>query len=56
MRGPVLLSHFFFASDQIGNKGAYIVFKADCKPDIRQFDSVPHPRVPPMAYGSPYGM
>ncbi len=30
--------------DQIGNKGAYIIFKADCKPDIRTFEAVPHPK------------
>lgn len=42
--------------DQIGNKAAYIIFKEDCKPDIRQFESVPHPKVPPMAYSSPFSM
>jgi serine/threonine-protein phosphatase 5 len=48
----------FSDCDQIGNKAAYIIFKADCKPDIRQFDAVPHPKVPLMAYGnsSPFGM
>ncbi len=31
--------------DQIGNKAAYIIFKADGKPDIRTFEAVPHPKV-----------
>jgi serine/threonine-protein phosphatase 5 len=40
--------------DQIGNKGAYIIFKQDCVPDIRQFTHVPHPKVPVMAFSSPF--
>lgn len=37
--------------DQMGNKGAYIVFKgSDMKPDIKTFAAVEHPKVPPMAY------
>lgn len=39
--------------DQMGNKGAFIRFKApDMKPDIVTFSSVPHPNVMPMAYAS----
>lgn len=37
--------------DQMGNKGAFIIFKgSDMKPDIRTFLAVEHPKVPPMAY------
>ncbi|EAR82479.1 serine/threonine protein phosphatase superfamily protein, putative (macronuclear) [Tetrahymena thermophila SB210] len=37
--------------DQMGNKGAYIIFKgSDMKPDIKTFSAVEHPKVPPMAY------
>ncbi|XP_077251067.1 serine/threonine-protein phosphatase 5-like [Tasmannia lanceolata] len=39
--------------DQMGNKGAFIRFKApDMKPDIVSFSAVPHPDVKPMAYAS----
>lgn len=39
--------------DQMGNKGAFIRFKApDLKPDIVSFSAVPHPDVKPMAYAS----
>ncbi|EGR31107.1 protein phosphatase catalytic subunit, putative [Ichthyophthirius multifiliis] len=37
--------------DQMGNKGAYIIFKgSDMKPIIKQFTAVEHPKVPAMAY------
>lgn len=39
--------------DQMGNKGAFIRFKAPhLKPDIVTFPSVPHPNVMPMAYAN----
>ncbi|ERN14145.1 serine/threonine-protein phosphatase 5 [Amborella trichopoda] len=39
--------------DQMGNKGAFIRFKApDLKPDIVSFSAVPHPDVKPMAYAN----
>lgn len=39
--------------DQMGNKGAFIRFKApDLKPDVVSFSAVPHPDVKPMAYAS----
>ena len=38
--------------DQMGNKGAFIRFKADMKPNFTQFTAVPHPNVPPMRYAS----
>ncbi|ONK66914.1 uncharacterized protein A4U43_C06F13420 [Asparagus officinalis] len=39
--------------DQMGNKGAFIRFKApELKPDIVSFSSVPHPDVKPMAYAN----
>lgn len=39
--------------DQMGNKGAYIKFKApEFKPDIKTFSAVPHPDVRPMAYAN----
>ncbi|XP_058100981.1 serine/threonine-protein phosphatase 5 [Magnolia sinica] len=39
--------------DQMGNKGAFIRFKApEMKPDIVSFDAVPHPDVKPMAYAN----
>ncbi|XP_077226948.1 serine/threonine-protein phosphatase 5-like [Tasmannia lanceolata] len=39
--------------DQMGNKGAFIRFKApDMKPDIVSFSAVPHPDVKPMAYAN----
>ncbi|KAI5068358.1 hypothetical protein GOP47_0016703 [Adiantum capillus-veneris] len=39
--------------DQMGNKGAFIKFKApDFKPDIKAFDAVPHPNVKAMAYAN----
>lgn len=38
--------------DQMGNKGAYIIFHSDMKPDFRQFEAVPHPDVRPMQYAS----
>jgi len=39
--------------DQMGNKGAYIVFDDKCTPDIKTFVAVPHPDVKPMAYARP---
>jgi serine/threonine-protein phosphatase 5 len=36
--------------DQMGNKGAYIHFAADLKPQFHQFNAVPHPQVKAMAY------
>lgn len=36
--------------DSMTNKGAYIIFKTDLKPDIVQFQAVPHPNIPAMAY------
>jgi len=41
--------------DRMGNKGAFIKFKADLKPDFHQFEAVPHPPVPVMAYASGMG-
>ncbi|XVF19089.1 hypothetical protein REPUB_Repub11eG0080300 [Reevesia pubescens] len=39
--------------DQMGNKGAFIHFKApDLKPNIVTFPAVPHPDVKPMAYAN----
>lgn len=39
--------------DQMGNKGAFIKFKApDMKPNITTFAAVPHPKVMPMAYAN----
>jgi len=41
--------------DQIGNKGAFIRFEADMKPQFTSFEAVPHPAVKPMAFaGSPF--
>ena len=41
--------------DQIGNKGAFITSKEDCKPEFTMFDAVPHPAIKPMAYAAGYG-
>ncbi|CAN6483498.1 unnamed protein product [Victoria cruziana] len=39
--------------DQMGNKGAFIKFKApDMKPETISFTAVPHPDVKPMAYAN----
>jgi len=38
--------------DQIGNKGAIVVFRDNLKPDFVPYEAVPHPKVPPMAYVS----
>lgn len=39
--------------DQMGNKGAFIRFKApELKPEIISFSAVPHPDVRPMAYAN----
>jgi len=37
--------------DQMGNKGAYIIFNGkEMKPKFVQFSAMEHPKVPPMAY------
>lgn len=38
--------------DQMGNKGAFIRFGADLKPNYTTFTAVEHPNVPPMHYAS----
>ena len=38
--------------DQMGNKGAFIRFAKDLKPNFTSFDAVPHPPIRPMAYQS----
>lgn len=38
--------------DQMKNKGAFIRFYEDMKPNFEQFSEVPHPNVPPMMYSS----
>eukprot|EP01112_Ceratiomyxa_fruticulosa_P014721 TRINITY_DN4240_c0_g3_i1.p1 TRINITY_DN4240_c0_g3~~TRINITY_DN4240_c0_g3_i1.p1 ORF type:complete len:963 (-),score=237.71 TRINITY_DN4240_c0_g3_i1:64-2829(-) len=50
-------SHLFVANglvvhncDQVGNKGAFIVFRSDLKPNITSFKEVKHPDVKAMAY------
>ena len=40
--------------DQMGNKGAWIRFGSDMKPNFVQFDAVPHPNVRPMQYASTF--
>jgi serine/threonine-protein phosphatase 5 len=40
----------------MGNKGAFIKFEKDLKPQFTQFDAVPHPPIKPMAYASNAGM
>lgn len=32
------------------NKGSYIIFKKDLKPNFKVFDAVPHPPIPAMHY------
>jgi len=39
--------------DSMGNKGAFIRFEHDMKPNYTSFTHVPHPAVAPMAYASP---
>merc|ERR1711890_28066 len=39
--------------DSMGNKGAFIRFNDDLKPNFTSFDAVPHPKVRPMAFASP---
>jgi serine/threonine-protein phosphatase 5 len=41
--------------DQMGNKGAFIRFGHDCKPNFTQYDAVPHPDIKPMAYAQNMG-
>lgn len=38
------------------NKGAYIIFKHDLKPNFFTFDAVEHPNVPSMHYAKNYSM
>eukprot|EP01100_Stratorugosa_tubuloviscum_P003239 TRINITY_DN1771_c1_g1_i1.p1 TRINITY_DN1771_c1_g1~~TRINITY_DN1771_c1_g1_i1.p1 ORF type:complete len:483 (+),score=177.07 TRINITY_DN1771_c1_g1_i1:108-1556(+) len=38
--------------DQVGNKGAFIIFKHNLIPEFVTYDSVPHPKIPPMKYVS----
>ena len=38
--------------DQMGNKGAFIRFDADCTPSFTQFGAAPHPDKKPMAYAA----
>ena len=40
--------------DHMGNKGAFITFGSDMKPNFTQFSAVPHPDIKPMAYASSY--
>mmetsp|Transcript_40567 Transcript_40567/g.53400 ORF Transcript_40567/g.53400 Transcript_40567/m.53400 type:complete len:505 (+) Transcript_40567:275-1789(+) len=42
--------------DQMGNKGAFILFGPDMVPKYTQFEAVPHPNIRPMAYASGMGM
>jgi len=42
--------------DQMGNKGAFIRFGPDCKPQFTQFEAAPHPQIKPMAYAGGAGM
>lgn len=43
--------------DQMGNKGAFIRFRNDMKPHFTQFESSPHPNIPPMRYaGNMFGL
>ena len=36
----------------MGNKGAFIRFEADLRPQFVQFEAVWHPPIPPMRYAS----
>lgn len=36
--------------DQMTNKGAFIVFKEDCKPNFKVFEAVEHPPIMAMHY------
>lgn len=36
----------------MGNKGAFIRFFEDMKPNYTCFEAAPHPNVPPMRYAS----
>jgi serine/threonine-protein phosphatase 5 len=42
--------------DQVGNKGAFIRFDSEMKPNYVQFSAVPHPAIKPMAYASNFSM
>ena len=42
--------------DQMGNKGAFIRFSYDCKPNFTKFTAVAHPPIKPMAYASNMSM
>jgi len=39
--------------DQMRNKGAFIRFNSELKPEYRSFEAVPHPPVRPMQYANP---
>jgi serine/threonine-protein phosphatase 5 len=39
--------------DQMGNKGAFIIFDKTYKPQFTTYEAVPHPKVKPMQYASP---
>ena len=41
--------------DSMGNKGAFIRFGSNLKPEFTQYDAVPHPNVRPMAYAAGMG-
>lgn len=40
--------------DTVGNKGAFINFTSDMKPEYVKFEAVPHPSVKPMQYASQF--
>lgn len=40
--------------DQMNNKGAYIVFKHDLKPNFHTFEAVEHPPIKAMHYAKNY--
>jgi serine/threonine-protein phosphatase 5 len=40
--------------DHMGNKGAFITFGSDMKPNFTKYDAVAHPDVKPMAYANNY--
>ena len=43
--------------DSQGNKGAFIRFEEDMKPNFTSFTCVPHPNIPPMRYaGNMFGL
>jgi serine/threonine-protein phosphatase 5 len=38
----------------MGNKGAFIRFEKDCKPQFTQFEAVDHPPMKPMVYANSF--